>query len=99
MTPVSPADAEKARKFHSLVLQKISAFGQRQMAEELKTSESTISRYVASDLERACGVLAVLGLKIVPTEVRMYEPRKVELLIELARDHLNNATPEQFSFD
>lgn len=100
MNPLSAADAERARKFHALVLQKVASLGQRQMAEQLATSESTVSRFVSSDLERACVVLAVLGLKVVPGEMQCYPPAKIAILLSLARDHLNQLEkPEQLSFD
>ncbi len=100
MTPVSSADAEKARKFHTLALQRISSVGQNNMAEKLKTSESTVSRFVASDLERACAVLSVLGLKVVPIEMKCYPKEVIDSLFSLTRMHLNQLeTPEQLSFD
>ncbi|UGQ44954.1 hypothetical protein [Massilia endophytica] len=100
MTPVSSADAEKARKYHSLALQRISSVGQNNMAERLKTSESTVSRFVAADLERACAFLSVLGLKVVPSEMKCYDAKTIDTLMHLAREHLNRLeTPEQLSFD
>jgi hypothetical protein len=100
MTPVSAADAERARKFQGLVLQRLASVGQRHVAEQLTTSESTVSRFVSSDLERVCLVLAALGLKVVPGEMQCYPPDKIRILLCLARDHLNHLeTPEQLSFD
>ena len=100
MNPVSSADVERSRKFLALVLQRVSSVGQNRIAEQLATSESTISRLVSTDLERVCQVLTVLGLKVVPCEMKCYEPRKIAILLELARDHLSQLeNVEQLSFD
>lgn len=100
MTPVSSADAEKARKYLSLAMQKSASVGQRSVAERLQTSESTVSRFLSADLERACAVLSVLGLKVVPTEMKCYDSKTIDTLMHLAREHLNRLeTPEQLSFD
>lgn len=100
MKPVSASVNERSRKAHSLVLQRLASVGQGTVAEMIGTSESTISRFVNTDLERSCQILAALGLKVVPIELRCYEPRKIAILMELARDHLNQLeTVEQLSFD
>ncbi|ENH6340909.1 hypothetical protein ABWH74_004299 [Burkholderia vietnamiensis] len=80
---------ERARKSHSLALQRISAKGQNTIATEIGVSPPTVSRFVSDDLERACQVLAAAGLKVVPVEMQCFPPRKVEMLLELARDHLS----------
>lgn len=100
MTPLSSAVGERSRKAHSLVLQRFASVGQVKVAEMIGTSESTVSRFVNTDLERSCQIFAALGLKIVPIELKCYEPRKIAILMELARDHLNQLeTVEQLSFE
>ncbi|KVD81906.1 hypothetical protein WS62_23405 [Burkholderia sp. ABCPW 14] len=89
MSTVSPTIAERARKFMSIAMQRISAIGQNTIATEIGVSPPTISRFVSDDLERACQVLAAAGLKLVPAEMQCFPPRKVAILMELARDHLN----------
>jgi hypothetical protein len=97
---VSSAIAERSRKAHSLALQRLASVGQAEVARALETSESTISRAVNSELERICSILAVVGLKIVPTDMQCFPPRKVEILMELARDHLNQLEKvEQLQWD
>lgn len=66
MKPVSTDVGERSRKAHSLVLQRMASVGQVRVAEDLSTSESTISRFVNADLERTCLIFAALGLKVVP---------------------------------
>lgn len=100
MNTVSSAIAERSRKAHSLALQRLASVGQAEVARALETSESTISRAVNSELERICSILAVVGLKIVPTDMQCFPPRKVEILMELARDHLNQLEKvEQLQWD
>jgi len=85
----SSYDAERARKAVSLILQRLASVGQVQVAHALGTSESTVSRTVNGDMERLCQILIILGLKVVPVEMQCFPPRKVAILMELARDHLN----------
>jgi len=100
VSTVSSAIAERSRKAHSLALQRLASVGQAEVARALETSESTISRAVNSELERICSILAVVGLKIVPTDMQCFPPRKVEILMELARDHLNQLEKvEQLQWD
>jgi len=90
---------ERARKSHSLALQHISAVGQSNIATEIGVSPPTVSRFVSDDLERACQVLCAAGLKIVPAEMQCFPPRKIEILLELARDHLHQLeSVDQLSF-
>lgn len=91
---------ERSRKAHSLVLQRLLSIGQAEIAKRIDTSESTVSRHVNEHLERACQVLAAAGLKVVPADMQCFPPRKVAILMELARDHLNQLeTPEQLQWD
>lgn len=100
MSTVSSAIAERSRKGHSLALQRLASVGQAEVARQLDTSESTVSRHVSEHLERACAILAAVGLKVVPIEMQCFPPRKVAILMELARDHLNQLeTPEQLQWD
>jgi hypothetical protein len=91
---------ERARKYVSLALQHISAVGQNTVASEIGVSPPTVSRFVSDDLERACQVFAAVGLKLVPTDMQCFPPRKIAILMELARDHLNQLeNVEQLSWD
>jgi len=102
MDPLSPLDAERARKTVAFCLQRISREGQNTIAERVGTSPSTISRFISDTdgLERACKVLIAAGLKIVPDTMQCFPPSKVAILMELARDHLNYLQrPEQLAFE
>ena len=100
MNTVSAASTERARKFVSLAMQRISAVGQNKIADEIGVSAPTVSRWVSDDLERACQILVAAGLKVVPAEMQCFPPRKVAIFMELARDHLNALeTVEQLSWE
>lgn len=59
---------EQARKSHSRALRHLQKIGQNTIAEKISVSPTTVSRFVADDLERACLILAHAGLKVVPTD-------------------------------
>lgn len=86
----SPAVDEIARKSHARVLQHVARTNQAVVAERIRTSPSTVCRFIADDLYRAIQILAAVGLKIVPTEHTYLPPRRVQVLVELARDRLNS---------
>lgn len=99
-TPVSAAIAEKARKFVALAVQTISRVGQNTIADELRLSGPTISRFVAEDLERACQVLAAAGLKVVPADMRCYPEAQIEAIFTLAKSHMQALdSAEKLSFE
>lgn len=85
MKPVSAEVTERSRKYLSLALQRIASVGQKTIADQLETSESTVSRFVSGDLERACQLLAAIGLKVVPRELRCYAEQEIEAIFTLAK--------------
>lgn len=91
MAESSPAIDAIARKSHGAALRGLQRTGQNVVAESLGISASTVSRFCSEHdgLERAIKILAAAGLKVVPTSYQCFEPRKVAILMELARDHLN----------
>lgn len=100
MKPVSAAVVERARKFHSLALQRVASVGQNEIAEQLQVSEATVSRFVSGDLERACHVISILGLKVVPVDMKCYPKDEIDAIFALARGRLNQVdNVEQLSFE
>ena len=100
MKPLSAAVAERSRKFATLALQKVQSVGQNQLAQQLQTSESTVSRFVSGDLEKACAVFAALGLKVVPCEMKCYPEDYIGAIFTLAKINMNQvASAEQLSFE
>lgn len=82
---LSAEHQEKANKFQSLVLKHVLSTGQNTIAEQMATSETTISRFVSSDLERACQLLAVLNLKVVPSSMKCYPTDQIDAIFTLAK--------------
>lgn len=100
MNVLSSSIAERARKFHSLFLQRLASIGQVTVAEHLGVSESTISRCVKDDMERAIQVLAAVGLKVVPAEMQCYPKEEIEAIFTLAKASMNKLdTVEKLQFD
>lgn len=74
--------------------------GQATFAQELGTSEATVSRWKSEQLEHCAKALAILGLKIVPIEMRCMDPKKIGAILELAKSHLAEIQgPEGLSWD
>lgn len=97
---LSSAVAERARKAHSLALQRLASVGQIRVAEQLGMTETMVSRCVNTDLERAIQVLIAAGLKIVPLELRCYPEAKINALFVLAKGSLEDMeSAEKLSFE
>lgn len=96
---------EKARTYLSLAMQSVAKVGQDSIGRQIGANGvdgSTISRFMSEekDMLRALQILAAAGLKVVPAEMQCFPPRKMQLLLELARDHLTQMeTVEQLSWD
>lgn len=63
--------------------------GQVRIAEAVGVSEATISRMKSEQLAQVAAVIAAAGMKVVPEEMRCYPAKKLNAILELARDHLN----------
>lgn len=100
MPPSSSALAEKARKVESNLLQGIHRSGQSRIAEAVGVSEATISRLKTEQLAQVAAVIAAAGMKVVPDTMRCYPAKKMNAILELARDHLNAVdSVEQLSWE
>jgi len=75
MSQVSMAPAERARKTVQLALQRLQEPGTGvAAAAAMGVSESTVSRIKTERLEEVALFLAVLGLKVVPAEMKCVDP-------------------------
>jgi transcriptional regulator with XRE-family HTH domain len=93
-------DAGRARKNGAAVLHAFGRVGQVAVAEALGISESTVSRLKNSELEQWASLLAALGLKVVPVEMRCFNPEKIGAILTLAKDNLANITgPEGLTWE
>jgi len=87
MATSSPTPAERARKYVSLVMQRL-AGSQDAIAATMGVSGSTISRLKSDHIETFCAVLAHAGLKVVPVEMKCYPEDQMEAILTLARERL-----------
>ena len=90
MSTSSGPIAERARKFASVALQRISAVGQNNIAAEIGVSPPTVSRFVSDDLERACQVLAAAGLKVVDQDRVCVDRQTYEAMSHIAAKAMAN---------
>ena len=79
------ANPTVARKSLTLLLQRLASVGQNDAADAIKVSETLVSRLKSDHSENFTALLAALGLKIVPSEYRCYDPEHVEHLQYFAR--------------
>ena len=91
MPSVNASPEERARKATSLVLQRLSPDGtQAQIAKVWGVSESSVSR-TKEHVEVVMRLVAQLGLKVVPQEMRCYAPREIDAMFVLAKANMNRA--------
>lgn len=94
MSALSTTPSERARKAYSRVLQAMQDPGtQRNVAQVLGVSESTVSRIKSEKLEDAITLLCHLGFKVVPQDMRCYPADYVTALHNLARLQMQNEAP------
>lgn len=90
MTAASSAAAcERARKISTLIFHRLSSVGQATLAERAGASEPTVSRWKSEQVEQCAKFLAHLGLKVVPEEMRCFDPAKIGAILQLAKAHLS----------
>jgi AraC-like DNA-binding protein len=89
MSELSQTPAERARKAFSTVLQAMQDPGtQRNVAQVLGVSESTVSRIKTEKLEDAITLLYHLGFKCVSSEMKCYPVDYVQALHTMAKMHM-----------
>ena len=66
----------------------------------LGVTGATISRHKDQDLERSCQIIAALGLKVVPVDMKCYRPEDIDPYIQIAKQHMAMMNSiEQLSVD
>lgn len=88
MTTLNPAEAARARKYESLLLARLASTGQRPVADAIGVHESTVSRLKDGPIAQFCQVLPLIGLKLVPAEMRCFSEQELEALFVLAKARL-----------
>ena len=94
MDTVLPNPDERARKNFAVVMQRLASVGMRDAAEYAGIDESTVSRWKEKTINQFSRMLAKLGLKIVPVEMRCYNPKDIEAVFHQAQcwmNHINSA--------
>jgi hypothetical protein len=93
MAAVSLSPIERARKNEQVVLQALAAAGQSELAKSMGVHESTISRLKDGGIAQFAGVLAHLGLKVVPVGMQCFQPDYVDALKTLAELGIRQQAP------
>lgn len=94
MPQLSLTPTERARKSYSKVLQAMQDPGtQRNVAQVLGVSESTVSRIKSEKLEDAITLLCHLGFKVVPSDMKCYPEEYVTALHTMAKLQMQNESP------
>lgn len=100
MPELSQTPSERARKAHSRVLQAMQEPGTaRHLAQVLGVSEATVSRIKTEQLENALTLVAHLGFKVVPADMRCYPEDYVQALHTMARMQMQHATAPTLDWD
>lgn len=90
MNPLSASPEERARKATSIVLQRLAPDGtQRNLAQAWGVSESILTR-LKEYVEPVMRLLAQLGLKVVPAEMKCYSSRELDAMFVLAKANLRH---------
>lgn len=89
MSALSEQQQETARKSHRLFLRGLRAIGQLRAAEISHVSEGTYSKWISEGrIESFSEVLAAMGLKLVPTSSRCFNPKEIETILWQAQQYL-----------
>ena len=81
---LSPELSARARDIEALMLKQLLSVGQKNIAQSIGLSESTISRWKEGEIERWCKVIALLDLKLVPFSAQCHPARYIQALKTLA---------------
>lgn len=75
----------------ALAMQRAARIGQNDVGLAIGLDGSAVSRHMSDekDMTRSLAILAALGLKVVPAEMKCFPPKKMQMILDLARDHLN----------
>jgi hypothetical protein len=97
---VQPSPEVRARAMASAVL-RACRLGSTQcaIAEAMKVSESTLSNMLSKELDRFCLLLALVGLKTVPTSARCFPADYVQALHVMAKMQMQSSSPDQLDWE
>lgn len=89
MSKLSTEQAAKANKSYTRILHALEKTGQSRVADAIDCDASKISRLKAGELEQFCQILAVCGLKIVPTEFKALDRELVSAMLVMNQKLIN----------
>ena len=92
-SPLSQEQTVRARKNYSVLMQHLASVGNAPVALAVGCDEATISRMKPEKFEQFALILAVLDLKIVPTNMRCFDVRDIEAILYQAKrwmEHIQN---------
>ncbi|MFU2050950.1 CII family transcriptional regulator [Bordetella hinzii] len=79
---------EASRKYLSQIMQRVATRGQKSLADKLEVSEATMSRFITNDLERACQLIAALGLQVCAKDIVAISRDDIQALERMAYKYL-----------
>ncbi|MCY1374402.1 hypothetical protein D9M69_617410 [compost metagenome] len=80
-TQLSPDQAERARKNFHQIMRRLASVGNAPVALAVGCDEATISRMKPEKFQQFAEILAVLDLKVVPSDMRCFNERDIEMFI------------------
>lgn len=88
MIALSDEQLARSRKNESVILKHLASIGQVHLANMLGIHESTVSRWKDKEFTELSQTLAALGLKVIPEEMRCYDPKSIDALLTLAKERM-----------
>lgn len=89
----------RARKNYAVLMQRLASIGNAPVALAVGCDEATISRMKPEKFEQLCQILAVLDLKVVPSDMRCFNERDIETILHQAKrwmDHVQGIDQLEF---
>lgn len=100
MSKLSPDQAEMARKNYAQILRRLASVGNGPVARAVDCDEATISRMKPEKFQQFADILAVLDLKIVPSEMKCFNEKTIEVLLYGHRQWVEHVQGvDQLEFD
>lgn len=84
-SPLNQEQTVRARKNNAVLMQRLASVGNAPVAFAVGCDEATISRMKPEKFEQFAQILAVLDLKIVPTNMRCFDVRDIEAILYQAK--------------
>ncbi|CAM4031376.1 CII family transcriptional regulator [Ectopseudomonas alcaliphila] len=90
----------RARKNYSVLMRALASVGNAPVALAVGCDEATISRMKPEKFEQFCQILAVLDLKVVPSDMRCFNERDIETILHQAKRWMEHVQGiDQLEFD